>query len=205
MRNILFYCASALCLLFIAVKPSLAGPCSPDNAEAPGIYVPDRGCAEIGFGYQYQHYDVLGKTFSDNGYNVDLGLHLFDWVTGGEGRLTVGAEGTTAFGFGHTNGPHSLDAKSLFIGGGPHAAIQSHSRLEPWIHVLPGWEHFRFTQTSKIGSNSPASASWLRRRGGCPNESKESTGRIQADYLGTTFQSTEQSSYSFGTGLIFYF
>lgn len=203
MRNILFYCASALCLLFIAVKPSLAGPCSPDNDEAPGIYVPDRGCAEIGFGYQYQHYDVLGKTFSDNGYNVDLGLHLFDWVTGGEGRLTVGAEGTTAFGFGHTNGTPSLDAKSLFVGGGPHAAIQSRTRLEPWIHVLAGVEHFRFTQTSKIGSNT--NFGFMAGGGVDVRMNQGIYWRIQADYLGTTFQSDEQSNYSVGTGFIFYF
>lgn len=203
MRKILFYCASALCLLFVAVKPSLAGPCSPDTDEAPGIYVPDRGCVDVGIGYQYQHYDVLGQTFGNNGYNVDFGLHLVDWLTGGVGRLTVGAEATTAFGFGSTGGTHSLDAKSLFLGGGPHLAIQNRTRLEPWIHVLPGLEHFRFTQTSKIGSNS--NFGFMAGGGVDVRVNPELYWRIQADYLGTTFQSNEQSNYSFGTGLIFYF
>lgn len=203
MRKILLYCASALCLLFVAVKPSLAGPCSPDTNEAAGIYVPDRSCAEVGFGYQYQHYGVLGQTFSNNGYNVDFGVHLFDWLTGGVGRLTAGVEGTSAFGFGHTAGTPSLDAKSLFLGGGPHLAIQNRTRLEPWVHVLAGWEHFRFSQTTKIGSNS--NFGFMAGGGVDVRVNQGLYWRIQADYLGTTFQSNEQSNYSVGTGLIFYF
>jgi hypothetical protein len=203
MRKILLYCASALCLSFIAVKPSVAGPCSPDTNEVATVYVPDRGCAELGFGYQYQHYDVFGQKFGDNGFNVVAGLHLFDWLTGGEGRLTVGAEGTAAFGFGHTGGSPNLDAKSLFVSGGPHVAIQSRSRLEPWAHVLVGLEHFRFTQTAKFGSNSTFGF-----MGGGGLDIRIERGmywRVQADYLGTTLQSNEQSNYSVGTGLILYF
>jgi hypothetical protein len=203
MRKILLCCASALCLSFIAVKPSVAGPCSPDANEAPTIYAPDRGCLDVAFGYQYQHYDVFGRSFSNNGYNVDAGLHLFDWLTGGEGRLTVGAEGTTVFGFGHTGGSPDLEAKSLFVGGGGHIAIQSRSRLEPWVHVLVGLEHFRFTQTNTIGSNSTFGF-----MGGGGLDIKVNRGmywRVQADYLGTTLQSNEQSNYSVGTGVIIYF
>lgn len=203
MRKILLYCTSALCLSFIAVKPSIAGPCSPDNNEAPGIYVPDRGCAEIGFGYQYQGYDVFGRTFHDDGYNVNIGVHLFDWLTGAEGRLTVSAEGTTAFGFGHTGGSPDLDAKSLFIGGGPHVSIQSHSRLEPWIHIIPGWQHFRFTQGPVLGSNS--TFGFMAGGGLDIRVNRGVYWRVQGDYIGTTLQSSEQSNYSVGTGLILYF
>jgi hypothetical protein len=202
MRKFLLYCASALCLSFIAAKPSVAGPCSPDN-EAASIYVPDRGCAQLGFGYQYQHYDVFGRSFGINGYNVDGGVHLVDWLTGGVGRLTVAAEATGAFGFGHTGGSPNLEAKSLFLGGGPHLAIQSSSRLEPWIHLLVGWEHFRFTQTNTIGSNSTFGF-----MGGGGVDYRIERGmywRVQADYLGTLLQSNEQSNFSVGTGLILYF
>jgi hypothetical protein len=203
MRKILFYCASALFLSFIAAAPSVAGPCSPDVNEAPTIFVPDRSCMEVGFGYQYQHYSVLGRTFHDNGFNVNFGMHLFDWLTGGEGRLTVAAEATGAFGFGHTGGKPNLDAKSLFIGAGPHVAIQSRSRLEPWIHVLPGLQHFRFTQGPVLGSNSAFGF-----MGGGGLDVRVDRGlywRIQGDYIGTTFQSDLQSNYSVGTGFIFYF
>jgi hypothetical protein len=202
MRKILLCCASALCLSFIAARPSIAGPCSQDN-EAPTVYVPDRGCAELAFGYQYQHYDVFGRSFGNNGYNVDGGLHLVDWLTGGEGRLSVAAEGTGIFGFGHTGGSPNLVAKSLFLGGGPHLAVQNRSRLEPWIHVLVGLEHFRFTQTNTIGSNS--SFGFM---GGGGVDYKVERGiywRVQADYLGTIFKSGEQSNFSVGTGVVFYF
>jgi hypothetical protein len=202
MRKILLCCASALCLSFIAVSPSVAGPCSQDS-EAPTVYVPERGCAELGFGYQYQHYDVFGRSFSNNGYNVNGGVHLFDWLTGGEGRLTVSAEGAAAFGFGHTGGTPNLVAKSLFIGGGPHIAIQSRSRLEPWVHVLAGLEHFRFTQTATFGSNSTFG---FMGGGGVDFRMKRGIyWRVQADYIGTILQSSEQSNFSVGTGAIFYF
>jgi hypothetical protein len=202
MRKILLYCVSALCLSFVAVKPSIAGPCSQDT-EAATIYVPDRGCANLGFGYQYQHYNVFGNSYGNNGFNVDGGVHLFDWLTGAEGRLTVRAEGTSAFGFGHTGGSPNLVAKSLFIGGGPHIAIQSRSRLEPWAHVLAGWERFRFTQTGTFGANSTFG---FMVGGGLDVRMERGVyWRVQADYMGTTLQSTEQSNYSVGTGIVLYF
>jgi hypothetical protein len=202
MRRILFYCASALCLLLFTPKPSVAGPCSPDE-EVATVYVPDRGCFDIGFGYQFQHYSVFNRSFNDNGYNVDVGMHLVDWLTGAEGRLTVGLEGTTAFGFGHTGGSPNLDAKSLFVGAGPHVAVQSRSRLEPWVHVIPGLQHFRFTQTATIGSNN---AFGFMCGGGLDVRIQRGLyWRVQGDYIGTLFQSDIQSNYSFGTGLIVYF
>lgn len=202
MRRILFYCASVLCLLVFIPRPSVAGPCSPDQ-EVATVYVPDRGCLEVGFGYQFQHYNVFNRHFNDNGFNVDFGMHLVDWLTGAEGRLSVGLEGTTAFGFGHTGGTPNLVAKSLFAGAGPHVAIQSRSRLEPWVHVIPGLQHFRFTQTSTIGSNNAFGF-----MGGGGLDVRIQRGlywRVQGDYIGTVFQSDIQSNYSFGTGVIVYF
>ena len=183
-------------------KPSVAGPCSPDQ-EVATVYVPDRGCLDVGFGYQFQHYNVLGRHFNDNGFNVDFGMHLVDWLTGGEGRLSVGLEATSAFGFGHTGGTPNLDAKSLFIGAGPHLSVQTRSRLEPFVHVIPGFQHFRFTQTSTIGSNSAFGF-----MGGGGLDVRIQRGlywRVQGDYIGTVLQSDIQSNYSFGTGAIIYF
>ncbi len=206
MRKILFYCASALCLLLFTPRASVAGPCSPDQ-EVATVYVPDRGCVDFGFGYQYQHYGVFHQHFNDNGFNVNVGMHLVDWLTGAEGRLSVNLEGTGAFGFGHTSGTPSLDSKSLFLGGGPHLAIQSRSRLEPWAHVIPGYQHFRFTQTKTLGGNSGlrfgswSEAVWTSRL------QRGMYWRVQADYVGTVMQDAADinNNYSFGTGLILYF
>ena len=49
----------------------------------------------------------------------------------------------------------SIDAKTFFIGGGPHISVYNTNHFEPWVHVLVGWERFRFTQTATLGSNSP--------------------------------------------------
>ena len=93
------FCGAVLCLWLTAAIPSLAGPCT-EQREAPGIFVPARGCFELGVGYQYQHFSVLGTRFHNNDYSVDFGMHLFDLITGAAGRVTVGVEGAVATGFG---------------------------------------------------------------------------------------------------------
>jgi hypothetical protein len=85
-------CGTVLCLWLASAAPSSAGPCTEQN-EAPGIFVPVRGCFELGVGYQYQRFNVLSTSFNNNDYNADFGMHLFDLVTGAAGRLTVGVEG----------------------------------------------------------------------------------------------------------------
>lgn len=194
-------CAAVLCLALAA--PCLAGPCTEDN-EAPGIFVPDRGCFELGLGYQYQHFSVLGSKFDTNGVSADIGMHLVDLVTGDVGRLTLGAEGTLIGGFGgHTGGSPSLDVKSLFLGGGPHIAVANSSRFEPWIHGLVGLEHLRFTQTATLGSNS--AFGYMVGAGVDIRLKRAVYWRLQGDYLGTHFNSGLQPNYSAGTGILFYF
>jgi hypothetical protein len=199
-----FVALCAILLLWLAsATPSSAGPCTEQN-EAPGIFTPERGCFHFGVGYQYQHFNVLGTNFHTNGYRSNVGMHLLDLITGGDGRLTLGAEGTVTAGFGgHTGGNPSLDVKSLFLGAGPHIAIESGSRFEPWVHGLVGWEHLRFTQTGTLGSNS---ALGYVVGGGVDFKLKPKIfWRLQADYVGTHFQSSLQSNYSVGTGILFYF
>lgn len=196
-------CGTVLCLWLSAAIPSLAGPCT-EQSEAPGIFVPARGCYEFGIGYQYQHFNVLGTTFDNHDYNMDFGMHLFDMVTGGAGRLTVGVEGAATAGFGgNTGGSPSLDVKSVFLGAGPHIAIENKSRFEPWIHGLVGWERLRFTQTPTLGANS--TLGYMLGGGMDIRLIPQIYWRFQADYLGTHFQSSLQSNYSAGSGFIFYF
>ncbi|HSZ20813.1 MAG TPA: hypothetical protein VK770_13540 [Candidatus Acidoferrum sp.] len=196
-------CGTVLCLWLTEAIPATAGPCS-EQGEAPGIFVPDRGCFSLGIGYQYQHYNVLGTRFHNNGYNASFGMHLFDLVTGGAGRLTAGIEGEAASGFGgHTGGNPSLEAKSFFLGGGPHIALENGSRFEPWIHGLVGWERLRFTQTGTLGANS--ALGYMVGGGLDIRLAQKISWRIQGDYLGTHFQSGLQSNYSTGTGIVLHF
>lgn len=188
---------------FYSNMPALAGPCTEDS-EPPGIYVPDRGCFELGIGYQYQHFDVLSTRFHTNAYNADVGMHLVDLVTGAAGRLTGGVEGVITAGFGgHTGGSPALDAKTLFLGAGPHLAIVNASRFEPWVHGLVGWEHLRYTQTATLGSNS--ALGYVLGGGLDFKLNSKIFWRVQADYVGTHFQSDLQSNYSFGTGIVLHF
>jgi hypothetical protein len=197
------FCGAILCLWLTSATPSFAGPCT-EQDEAPGIFVPDRGCFDFGIGYQYQHFKEFGSTFHDHAYNFDFGMHLIDLVTGAAGRLTVGVEGAAIAGFdGHIGGNPPLDVKSFFLGAGPHIALQNSSRFEPWVHGLVGWEHLRFTQSATLGSNS---ALGYTVGGGVDIRlTRQVYWRFQGDYVGTDFQSSLQSNYSAGTGILFYF
>ena len=199
MRRLLFLCGAVLYLSLTAVAqdaPAALDASSPaSEPAAPAALSPsNREPWQLGIGYQYQHYQVLGQTFHDHGFNTDLTRYLNDWF---------GVEGAVAMGFGDTETPVELTAKSLFVGGGPHVAIHNNSRFEPWAHVLVGLQHFRFTQTDLIGSNS---ALGFMAGGGVDFKLGERVyWRIQADYIGTHFQSTTQTNYSLGSGLVFNF
>ena len=169
----------------------------------PLIFEPDHGRFQIGAGYQYQHYNVLGQRFHDHGYNTDFSVHVVDLISGASLRLAGAIEGTAVFGFGDTDGTANATAKSLFIGGGPHISIQSDSRIEPWIHVLPGWERFRFTQSSTLGSNS--TFGFMAGAGLDFKLAPRAYWRVQGDYIGTHFQSSLQNNYSVGSGIVIYF
>jgi hypothetical protein len=194
---LLSVCGTLILLMSILAIPSAYAQ------RNPLIFEPDHGIFEVGGGYQAQHFNVPGESFHTNGFNTDVGLHVFDWITGASMRVAVAAEATAAFGFGHLNTDSSVSAKTLFAGGGPHVSIQSESFVEPWVHVLPGWEHFRFSQSGTVGTDS---AFAFMAGGGLDFKmAPKMYWRMQGDYIVTHFQSSLQRNYSVGTGLVFYF
>jgi hypothetical protein len=202
MYKFLLLCSLALCfaLTGAVINASAQDP----DANNPLIWKPERGRLQYGFGYQYQHFDVFRTAFNTHGYNVDINGHLFDAVTGADGRLTVTLEGMGAFGFGgHTTGTPSVSAKSLFLGAGPRITIENKGRVEPWVHGLVGWEHLRFSQGPVLGSNS--ALGYMLGLGFDVKIGRQIYWRIQGDYIGTHFQSDLQSNWSAGTGLMFNF
>jgi hypothetical protein len=199
-----FLLLGSLAVCFALTGAVINASAQDPDANNPLIWKPERGRLQYGFGYQYQHFDVFRTAFNTHGYNVDINGHLFDAVTGADGRLTVALEGMGAFGFGgHTTGTPSLSAKSLFLGAGPRIAIENKGRVEPWIHGLVGWEHLRFTQGPVLGSNS--ALGYMLGAGFDVRLGRQISWRIQGDYIGTHFQSDLQSSWSVGTGLMFNF
>ena len=89
-------------------------------------------------------------------------------------------------------------------GGGPHISLYNSSHFEPWVHVIGGWERFRFTQSATVGVNSHAA---FMAGGGL--DYKIGGGRlywrVQGDYIGANFGPSFTTNYSFGTGLVLNF
>ncbi len=199
MRKLFVLCGAILCLSMTTAAqdaPAASDASSPASEPAvPVTFRPsDRAPWQLGFGYQYQHYKALGQSFHTNGFNTDFTRYMNNWL---------GIEGTAVMGFGHTSTTPSLVAKSFFVGGGPHVTVHNIGRFEPWVHVLVGWQHFRFTQTATIGSNS---ALGIMGGGGLDFKvGPRAFWRIQGDYIGTRFQSAMQTNYSIGTGLVLNF
>jgi hypothetical protein len=110
----------------------------------------------------------------------------------------MGVEGTAIMGFGSTNTTPSAKAKSLFIGGGLHAALNERGRFEPWIHGLVGREHSR-TAPSNSGLGFMGGGGVDFRIG------SSFSWRVQGDFIGTRLNSLMQSGYSFGTGVVLNF
>jgi hypothetical protein len=192
MRKLLLLCGTILCLSVTAGAQDGAASfdatgTAPEPSAPISFQVEGRTPWQLGAGYQYQHLKPLGQTFHTNGYNVSITRFLSDWV---------GVEAAAIMGFGSsTTGIHT---KSLFIGGGPHAAINENGRFEPWVHGLIGLEHIK----------TAAGTSGLGFIWGVPLDFKigaRLSWRVQGDFLGTRFNGFMQSGYSFGTGAILNF
>src|SRR6266852_21261 len=202
MPRLLTLCAGILFLSLTAAAQDFTAaldatsPTPEAAAPAPAsLYPSERYPWQLGMGFQYQHYKALGFTFHDLGFNTGMTRFVNNWF---------GAELNAAMGYGRTGGSPSFVAKSLFVGGGPHVAVHNGSKMEPWGHVLVGWERFRFTEyNSGIGKNS---ALGFMAGGGVDYKVRTRFYfRVQADYIGTHFQSAMQKNYSGGAGLVFNF
>jgi len=206
MRKFVFVFAALFCLSMSAAAQDstaestatleAASPASePAEPAGPASLSPaDREAWQIGAGFQYVHYKALGVTFNDYGYNAAFTRFFSN---------RIGVEGTVLAGFGHTTTSPSINAKSVFVGGGPHAAFITSRRFEPWLHVIPGWAHFRFTQGATLGSNS--GFAFLGGGGVDYKFGGRAYWRFQADYVGTRLGGQFNSGYAFGTGILFNF
>jgi hypothetical protein len=180
---------------FDASAPADASALPSAPAAPAALYPSNREPWQVGIGFQFQQFDVLHRNFHTFGVNTDLTRFINDWF---------GIEGTLAAGFGHSGSNPSLDAKTLLVMGGPHITLTNNSKFEPWGHVLVGLDHLRFTQTSTLGSESKlgfmAGAGVDIKLGG------RASWRVQGDFIGSRFGANSiDTSFSFGTGLIFNF
>lgn len=168
---------------------TLAAP-QPAAAQAPAVAFgatnPDW---EIALGYQFNWDTLFARPrFHTSGFNADVARYFNDWFA---------IEGQIGIGFGNTGQdtlPENLNAKSVFLGGGPKFAYRTQSRWIPWGHVLLGLDHFRITQTGVtpegviLGSNS--TFGWLAGGGLDFRISDAFAIRGEGDYLGTHYFGT---------------
>jgi hypothetical protein len=192
------WCVVVLCLCLMSAAVS---------ARAQTIYdADDRGPIQLAGGFQYQHYTVLGRTFHTYGANEDFAYRVTDVLDSVDWKITGSLEGAAVEGY-HgltTGGFPTVRAKSVFIGGGPRLMLENKTRIEPWAHVLLGWQHFRFNETA-VGLGSNSAFGFMAGGGVDIKLMPHFAWRGQVDYLASTFQSTVQSNYSFGTGIVFDF
>jgi hypothetical protein len=204
MRKFLILCAALLCLSVVAraqdsgEATDAAGSAADAAADpaalpaAPASLIPaNREPWQLGVGFEYQHYNVLGQQFHNLAFTADVTRYLNNWF---------GLEGTALSGYGST--PTVTTAKSLFLGGGAHISVLSTVHFEPWIHVLVGWERFRFTESNVLGNNSHAA---FVAGGGLDYKIRGGRiyWRVQGDFMGTNMGKPAVSwskNYFIGTG-----
>jgi hypothetical protein len=209
MRKLLILCAALSCFAVAASAQDSAGAFDAGSSAeeaaadpaalpaAPKSLIPEaRVPWQVGIGFEYQHYNVLGQQFHNLAYTADVTRYFNNWF---------GLEGTALSGFGST--PTTSTAKSLFLGGGAHVSLADTYHFEPWFHVLVGWERFRFTESNILGDNSHAA---FLAGGGL--DYKIHGGRlywrVQADFSGTNMGKpalTWSKDYFVGTGLVLNF
>ena len=204
MRQFVFVCAVFFCFLIPAAAaedsapaPDAAGTASSETAAQfpPSLTPAERDPWQLGAGFVFSHYSVLGTSFHNLGFRSDVSRYLNRWFA---------LEGAGMAGFGHTGGTPNLVAKSVFLGGGGHFTILSTPRFEPWVHVLGGWQHFRFSQTSTLGSESHIA---FMAGGGLDYKIAGSRlyWRVQGDFIGVKIGSSIPGDYAVGTGLVLNF
>ncbi len=210
MRKTLALCGAVLCFAVATAaqdNSAATAPVSPATATAtpapPTSFGLDRW--QVGVNYAYTRFRST-STFSMNGFNSSVTRYLND---------TFGVEGDVGVHFGttpSTGGPGpftagNLKAKLILYGGGLHIAYRHNQRIEPWVHVLFGGAHFRFTQTG----GATAALTKLNNFavvGGGGADIKLGTRlawRVQGDFVGTHFFSTWQKNIQAQTGLVINF
>jgi hypothetical protein len=201
MRRFVILCSALFCFSLAASAQDFTAAFESASTEAvppapappPAFIPPDRDPWQINAGFEYAHYNVLGEKFHDYTYQAGVTRYFTN---------RIGLEGVALAGFGHAGSNPSIDAKSIFLGGGPHVSVSNRARIEVWAHVIAGWERFRFTQSDVLGANSHAA---FLAGGGVDYKIKERLfWRVQGDFLGTNLGGFN-ANYLFGTGLVLSF
>lgn len=195
MRQTLLLLGAILCLCVSASAQGPAGAGAGKGSTRHSGSTYELSEWQLAAGYQFERVNLLGTPFNTNGLNVSVVRYFGRWL-GAEGQLGLGFGNTGA-----TTAPPNLTAKSLLAGVGPRLALRGHGRIEPWVHVNIGIEHFRFSQTAGVlGTNNALAGVG---GGGLDFRLNPRTSfRVEGDWVGSRFFSTNQRSFQVVTGLV---
>ena len=190
--------------LFFSNSAAAQGPAGVSRGNSSGhthaaAAGPSEDPWQIAIGYQYNRDNLLGSPFDTHGVNVSVARSFGRWF-GIEGQVGVGFLGKT----GQTTTPPNLDVKSVFVGAGPRLTYRNRSRYEPWVHVVVGLEHYRFSQTAGLlGSNNALAGA----AGGGVDVylTTHLAIRAEVDAVGSRFFSANQRSFQIVGGLVYGF
>lgn len=198
MKRFVYLVGLSLLLTVSAAAQGPAGVGSNPRESSHTFSSPDFATWQVSVGYQYNRVNLLGTPFNTNGLNASIARYFGRWF-GVEGQLGVGFGNTGA-----TTTPTDLNVQSLFVGGGPRLAFRNRGRIEPWLHFVVGEEHFRFNQTAGVlGSNTALAGA---AGGGVDYLLGTHTAvRVEVDFIGSRFFSTNQRHFQAVSGLVFNF
>jgi hypothetical protein len=200
MRKWIVLFAAALCIVGTAsaqntvsvatTTPDSSAAPAPTPNGAPGGSTIDSKVL-VGFGYQFDYFDISGNKTIMNGVSGSFSYFLNDYFA---------IEAATTATFGNFN---AVTAEHLiFYGGGGRIQMRGR-RVQPWAHVLIGGGYTRFTQG--VG---PATFNGIGLMAGGGVDYKvtpHAAVRVQVDYLGTRFSSVWQTTMGVGAGIVFDF
>jgi len=157
---------------------------------------------QLTIGYQFNRIYPLVHGTNTNGLNLSV-VRFFGNHFGLEGNVGAGFGNTSTFTIPNSTPCAPGCVKTVFAGVGAHVSFVRDRRLEPWAHALVGLEHFRFTQTSTLGTLN--SFAYLAGAGLDWNFSPRAAIRGQIDYLGTNILAARQGNLQIVGGLVLNF
>lgn len=197
MRGLIFFTS-----IFLLFSGSAAAQGPAGVGAEPGFF--STGAHEenkwnVAVGYQYNRDNLLGTPFNTSGIQVSAARYFDRWFAM-EAQLGAGLSGNTR----QSSSPPNLTVKSVFVGAGPRVAYRTRSRYEPWVHLLVGLEHFKFSQTAGLlGSNNSVAGAG---GGGLDVYMNPHVAfRAGADAIVSEFFSTNQRSFQVVGGVVFGF
>ena len=145
---------------------------------------------QLGFGFDWIRFRSSVFNASAVGFRTTVTYFTNSWF-GIEGSVSA-AYAPTIF--------QNEHVKLLLYGGGPKIALRQRS-WEPWLHAIVGGAH-ELPRTSLGGTN----AFGLQLGGGADYRfNPRFSGRLQGDYVRTSFWSQSQNNFQLSAGLVIHF